>query len=317
MGFGLTTADIASHAFRWTSRQLASSILDPRRLLFLCQWRAGLRKFHATREPDVIFIEDQDLGDESELIMTYRLARNLNVGRRLLLVAAGWASVAVGQTQVPAVPPEFEVASVKPAPPPMNGVSSRESVDGALLTYTNFTLQRLISNAYGVTERQIIGPAWIADNLFDIHARLPPRVSRSDVPAMLRRMLADRFKLVIEREKREMAVYALVIAKGGHKMKPVLNNDSGYGGGIRRIDGRGVTIATLAQLLSSRVTDRPVVDATGLGGRFAFSLEWAPEPDGPSVYTAVQEQLGLKLEPRRMLTEVITVRRAERIPTEN
>ena len=262
------------------------------------------------------FVREQALDDESEEIMTHRLAQNFDIGR-LLIVAAGCGYAAAGQTQIPAVVHEFEVVSVKRAPPPLNGVSSRESVDGALLTYTNFTLQRLISNAYGVTERQIIGPAWIADDLFDIHARLPSGASRPGVPEMLREMLADRFKLAIEREKKEMTVYALVIAKGGHKMKPVTNSDSGYGGGIRRIDGRGVTMATFAQLLSSRVTDRPVVDATGLGGKFAFSLEWAAEPDGPSVYSAVQEQLGLKLEPRRMPIEVITVTRAERIPTEN
>jgi uncharacterized protein (TIGR03435 family) len=249
--------------------------------------------------------------------MAHRLTRKLDRGRSLMLVAAGWASVAVGQTQSPAVRPEFEVVSVKPAPPPVNGVSSRESVDNGLLTYTNFTLRRLISNAYGVTEGQIVGPAWISDNLYHIHARLPAGVRRSDVPTMLQGMLAGRFKLVVERAKKKMPVYVLVVAKGGHKMKPVVNDDSGYGGGIRRIDGRGITMATLAKLLSSRVTDRPVVDSTGLGGKFAFSLEWAPEPDDPSVYIAVQEQLGLKLDPRRMLTEVITVTHAERNPTEN
>ena len=249
--------------------------------------------------------------------MVHRPTRKLDCCRSLLLVAAGWASVAAGQAQSPAVRPEFEVVSVKPAPSAVNGVSSRESVDNGLRTYTNFTLRRLIGNAYGVTERQILGPAWIADDLFDINARLPLGVSRSDVPAMLRRMLADRFKLLIKLEKKEMTVYALVIAKGGHKMKPVVNSDSGYGGGIRRIDGRGITMATLAKLLSSRVTDLPVIDSTGLGGRFAFSLEWALEPDDPSVYIAVREQLGLRLDPRRMFVELITVTHAEQNPTEN
>jgi uncharacterized protein (TIGR03435 family) len=244
--------------------------------------------------------------------MAHRSAREF-----LLLAAAGWASVAAAQTQSPAVRPEFEVVSVKPAPPAVNGVSSRESVDAGLLTYTNFTLRRLISNAYGVTEGQIAGPPWIADNLYHVQARLPAGASRSDVPAMLQGMLADRFKLAVEHVKKKMPVYALVIAKGGHKMKLAGNNDSGYGGGVRRIDGRGITMATLAKLLSSRVTDRPVIDLTGLGGKFAFTLEWAPEPEDPSVYIAVQEQLGLKLDPRRMLTEVITVTHAERNPTEN
>ena len=97
--------------------------------------------------------------------MAYRLTRKLNCGRSLLLVTAGWASVALGHTQSPALRPEFEVVSVKPAPPPVNGISSRESIDNALLTYTNFTLRRLISNAYGVTEGQVVGPPWISDNL--------------------------------------------------------------------------------------------------------------------------------------------------------
>jgi uncharacterized protein (TIGR03435 family) len=168
-----------------------------------------------------------------------------------------------------------------------------------------------------VTEGQIAGPAWISDNLYDVQARLPAGVSRSEVPGMLQRILAERFKLVVERVKKKMPVYALVIAKGGHKMTPVVNDDSGYGGGIRRIDGRGITMATLAKLLSSRVIERPVVDSTGLGGRFAFRLEWAAEPDDPSIYIALQEQLGLKLDSRRLLIEVITVAHAERNPTEN
>ena len=148
---------------------------------------------------------------------------------------------------IPAVRPEFEVVSVKPAPIPVNGVSSRESVDRGLLTYTNFTLRRLISNAYGVTEGQVVGPAWISDNLYHVHARLPAGAGRVEVPAMLRGMLAERFQLLVERVKKKMPAYALIIAKGGHKMKSVFNDDSGYGGGVRRIDGRGTTMETLGE----------------------------------------------------------------------
>ncbi len=249
--------------------------------------------------------------------MAHRPARKFDCGASLLLLAAGWASVAAVQTQSPAVRPEFEVVSVKPAPLPLNGVSSRESVDKGLLTYTNFTLRRLISNAYGVTEGQIVGPPWISENLYHVQARLPAGASQSDVPAMLQAMLAEHFKLAVERAQKNIPVYALVIAKGGHKMKPVIDGDSGYGGGVRRIDGRGTTMATLAKLLSSRVTDRPVIDLTALDGKFAFTLEWAPDPDDPSIYMAIQQQLGLKLDPRRMTTEVIAVAHAERIPTEN
>ena len=249
--------------------------------------------------------------------MAYPTTRTLNRGTSLVLFVAACSSVAAGQAPSTAVHPEFEVVSVKPAPPPLNGISSRESVDKGLLTYTNFTLRRLVSNAYGVTEGQIEGPAWIAENLYHIQARLPAGAAPSDVPAMLQAMLADRFKLVIERVQKNIPVYALVIAKGGHKMKPVLDGGSSYGGGVRRIDGRGTTMATLAKLLSSRATDRPVLDLTGLAGKFAFTLQWAPDPEDPSVYAAIQEQLGLKLEPRRMVTEVISVTHAERIPTEN
>ena len=209
------------------------------------------------------------------------------------------------------------MVSIKAAPPQVNGVSSRESVDAALLTYTSFTLRRLISNAYEVTEPQVIGPAWSTEDLFDIHARMPAGASGSDVPAMLRQMLAERFRLAVEREQRNIPVLALVVMKGGHKMKVAAGSGGGYGGGVRRIDGRGVTMATLAKLLSSRVAERPVIDATGLGGKFIFSLTWGSEEDGPSIYTALEEQLGLKLEGRRMAAEVITVKRAERIPIGN
>ena len=129
-------------------------------------------------------------------------------------------------------------------------------------------------------------------------------------------MLAEWFKLVIVCVKKRMLADALVIAKGGHKMKPVVNDDSGYGGGIRRIDGRGITMATFAKLLSSRVTDRPVVDSTGLDGKFTFRLEWEPEPDGPSVYIALQEQLGLKLESSKDLVNVLVIDHAEK-PSED
>ena|SRR5437879_13910717 len=94
--------------------------------------------------------------------MAPRPGRKWDCGKSLLLVAAGWASVAAGQTQSPSARPEFEVVSVKPAPPAVNGISSRESVDNGLLAYTNFTLRRVIGNAYGVTEGQIVGPAWIS-----------------------------------------------------------------------------------------------------------------------------------------------------------
>ena len=238
--------------------------------------------------------------------MVNRPIQKLDCERSLFLVAAGWASVTAGQTQSPALRPEFEVMSVKPAPLPVNGVSSRESADNGLLTYTNFTLRRLISNAYGVTEGQIDGPAWISDNLYHIHARLPAGVSRSDVPAMLQTMLAERFKLIVERMKKRMPVYALVIAKGGHKMKPVVNDDSGYGGGIRRIDGRGITMATLAKLLSSRVIDSPVVDSTGLAGNSRSVLSGRRNPMIPR-YTRGAGATRVEIGPATMLTEVITV----------
>ena len=141
--------------------------------------------------------------------------RRLDCGRSLVLATAGWASFVAGHAQSLAVRPEFEVVSVKPAPIPVNGVSSRESVDKGLLTYTNFTLRRLISNAYGVTEGQVVGPAWISDNLYHVHARLPVGAGSAEVPAMLQGMLAERFHLVVERVKKKMPVYALVVAKAG------------------------------------------------------------------------------------------------------
>ena len=213
--------------------------------------------------------------------------------------------------------PTFEVVSIKrAAPQPGEFVRSGATIDDNMLVYTSFNLKSIIRNAYEVTELQIAGPDWINDESFDVQAKLPAGAKKSDIPAMLRNMLADRFKLAVRRDLKEMPVYALEVAKSGPRMQAIAEGESTYGFYPRKIEGSALTMEGLAKLLS-RVANRPVVDTTGLTGKFTIVLEWAPEPDGPSIYTAVQERLGLRLQPRRMPAETITVTHIERLPTEN
>jgi uncharacterized protein (TIGR03435 family) len=153
--------------------------------------------------------------------------------------------------------------------------------------------------------------------------RYPARESLPQRP-MLQSLLADRFKLIIRRETAETPVYALVLAKGGAKLKPsndrtgVMGRPSDTG---RRIEG-SVTMEFLARLLSNPA-GRLVMDQTGLAGNFSIALEWTPLGFTPlddktslSIFTAVQEQLGLKLEPTKAPVEKLVIERAEKPDTD-
>jgi uncharacterized protein (TIGR03435 family) len=152
---------------------------------------------------------------------------------------------------------------------------------------------------------------------------------------MLQTLLAERFKLVVHRETRELPVYALVVAKNGPKLTKVEGSASGgdMSSSDGTVTGTAVTMARLAGFLATPRPDLglPVVDQTGLDGWFSFTLNWTPErqliekPDSkplaadapPPILIALQEQLGLKLEKRKVPLEVVIVDRAERVPTEN
>ena len=197
-------------------------------------------------------------------------------------------------------------------------------------------------SAYGVKRYQISGPDWLAAACSNIIAKVPPGTSKEQVKPMLQNLLAERFALALHREKRALPVYTLVVAKNGPKMKVAQETDSGGTWGAWNGNARWVThyetMQSLADFLSPRL-DRPVLDRTGLTERYEFTLAWVAENidmrvrtapvantggDGelaaepvPTIFGAVQQQLGLKLERGTSPTVVLAIDHAEKTPTEN
>jgi uncharacterized protein (TIGR03435 family) len=199
------------------------------------------------------------------------------------------------------------------------------STNTGSLNYTNVTLKDVIGQAYKIPESQISGPDWLNTDRFDIAAKIPAG-ARDQVPQMLQALLSTRFHVVLHRDTKELPVYELTVAKNGPKLKHI-DSESGITSNANRtrwhLDAK-VTMHALAEFLSERV-GRPVFDRTGLSGPFEVTLDWAiddaPAADGadpgPSLFTALQEQLGLKLDSTKGPVETIVVDRADRVPSEN
>ena len=222
--------------------------------------------------------------------------------------------------QTPAGPPAFEVASVKRDVSGGNGGGTRVS-RGGIFSATNSTLQALVRYAYGVKDYQIHGPAWMATERYDIEAKAGSDRSSRDIELMLQNLLAERFGLKIRREVRQMPVYALALAKGGSKLRESKPADSSsMTSSNRSIEANKISLKILATLLAGQM-DRPVLDSTGIEGMFDVSLEWTSDNDGaaggPSIFSVLTEQLGLRLESQTGPVEIILVDHAEKVPTEN
>jgi uncharacterized protein (TIGR03435 family) len=245
-------------------------------------------------------------------------------------VAVVIAGMAAGQS---APAPAFEVASIKPHE--FGGASGSGgrlgiSISGSRVTGSIMTLNRLIAEAYSVKSYQISGgPAWGSDSstVFDIEARAESAPTMDQVHAMLQTLLADRFHVKLHRETKDLPVYDLVVGKSGPKLKEsaadatsMLSRQRTQTGSQKLTFGKA-TIATLANGLTTDA-GRPVIDKTGLTGSYSFSLEWtvdgtpADVATGPSIFTAVEEQLGLKLESSKAPTEILVIDHAEK-PTQN
>jgi uncharacterized protein (TIGR03435 family) len=310
----------------------------------------------------------------------------MSAGLVVFTSCAAWAQTAENS-------PAFEVASVKPAAPITGNriqVMLRGgpgSSDPGQITYTNVTVKNVLTQAYGVKGFQISGPGWLDSGRYDIVAKLPRGATKAEFMAMLQNLLAERFKLTLHREKKDLQMYALVVGKNGPKLKelaqeaapkeggpvdgpaatmgkltmgrdgfPVLPAAmAGRGGmamtmmnGNARMTANGQTMAGLAEMLSGQL-DLPVVDMTGLTGKYDYTLYFAPEglagmrlpgglppppppgeagggmpaasaPDAqsnPNLFTALQEQLGLKLEQRKGPVELLVIDHLERAPIEN
>lgn len=220
----------------------------------------------------------------------------------------------------------FAVATIKPAVPDSAGSSGEDGNSGLLKVY-NVSLRRCIRYAYGIPEGQIAGGLrWVDDLRFDITAKADYPASEPELLKMLQPLLADRFNLMLHHEMRPISGYALTVAKGGIKAK-VSDPDrpSGSTGARGQIDAIASPMSLLAIRLST-VLGRPVVDKTTDVRKFDFHLRWNPDDasatlestafDGPSLFTALEEQAGLKLVSQRVSADVLVIDHAD-LPSEN
>src|SRR4051794_78712 len=237
--------------------------------------------------------------------------------------------------------PTFEVATIKPSVPDAPGQSILLGRGGSnLFTTTNSTLADLITFAYELHPRQLtFAPAWVESEKFDLSAKpdQPGMPSGPQLKTMVKQLLAERFQLTFHREKKELSVYALTVAKSGPKLNKSESTASlpGIGGrGPGSIGVRNATMAEFADFLQNRLVERPVVDQTGLPGRYDFTLKWTPDPgqlaavgpnasppppadeDAPDLFGALVQQLGLKLEGTKAPVEVLVIDKVEK-PSEN
>jgi len=264
------------------------------------------------------------------------------------------ACLVVVNGQTPPKPHAFEVASIKENVSGGDNASVRAQ-PGGRVSVSNNSLRNIIRNAYNVQNYQIVGgPEWINTVRWDITAKAPDDAPPQELLLMLRTLLADRFKLVIRNESREMPIYALILARAdgrlgsqlrvsnvdcaaifaaakttGQVPPPTTNGRPTCGTRTTRgnMTTTGVAMSDLARNLAP-FAGRPVVDKTGLSGAFDLDLTWTPEQgpsasegtqppaapstDGVSLFTAVQEQLGLKLDAQRGPVDVVVIESAER-----
>jgi uncharacterized protein (TIGR03435 family) len=301
------------------------------------------------------------------------------VARTILLIfanAAGYMQTAHGQTADHQ--PAFEVASIRPSAPydPKVGRMVRSNggpgtKDPTTFTCENCRLQSLIAMAFDIPEYRLSAGDRMGMDSFIVSAKIPAGATKEQFQRMMQNMLAERFKLVVHHEQKEMQTYDLVVAKGGLKLRergeeppakedaaepdpkrpastegPKLGKDGfptlpeGFTSAMMKGRARMMyprqTMEWFAGMIAGQL-GRPVIDATGLTGKYDFALFWAygdgpagrastsdstplaaaTDPEGPTLFEAIQSQLGLKLESKKGPVDIVVVDHAEKVPTEN
>ncbi|HEY4088877.1 MAG TPA: TIGR03435 family protein [Bryobacteraceae bacterium] len=300
--------------------------------------------------------------------------KNLNSGAKALL-ATGLFAVAVpmgvivqAQTVSPAV--NFEVASVRPAPPPdgrtparrSSGIPGPNNKDPGRFS-ARLSMLNLILIAYDIPLYRLSEESDLGLMRLDVEARMPVDTTRDQFSVMLQNLLTERLGLKAHWATRQIDMYALVLAKGGPKLTfaapdlPQASNDSSEAGNPDRVGANGFPVppsgngqwrgvapggkiglrghneaaAELAMAIGPGTLGAPLTDATGLTGRYDYTLFWSTtatdaerrgtpitaESDGPSIFEAVQDQLGLKIEKRRGPVQMLVVDHVEKKPTRN
>lgn len=245
----------------------------------------------------------------------------------------------------------FEVASVKPAPPPGPARPAGRQIHGGpgspdpgTITYINMDLLSLVTMAYDAHAYQVVGPDWLISTRFDIAAKLPRRTTLAQFRAMLQNLLADRFKLSVHRDQKQFQGFDLTVAKGGPKLTKSTETSvstAGDGGpqppptppqpppgyaGVIALRLNRSSMEHFAEFLSG-VLGQPVHDVTGLTDTYDIQVRYSlaglqpevsPGEDSlPTPLEALQQQLGLKLVPRKETVSLVVIDRIEKTPTEN
>jgi uncharacterized protein (TIGR03435 family) len=247
-----------------------------------------------------------------------------------------------------ATPPAFEVAAIKLNQSGSGG--SHSTTNNSRFIATNVSLKSLMEyQAYGIPSSQILGgPKWLDSTRFDLEAKMYDYESdhlrsltrdqrRLETQSMFQQVLADRFKLAVHWETRELPVFALVVVKKGSKLQPARGSteESGTSSNSSRsgsqFSAKGITLSELAAGLTrelSKELGRDIIDQTEITGRYDLTLKWTPDAvavsegadspadAGPSIFTAIQEQLGLKLEPAKAPIQVLVIDHVE-MPSQN
>ncbi len=232
--------------------------------------------------------------------------------------------------------PAFEVATIKPSSPEEH-ISILVNPSGSQFNTTATSLTNLITFAYGLHPRQVTGgPSWMETDKYDLLAKPDTQgmPNEKQLRTMMQKLLADRFKLAFHRDTKELSVYAIVVGKTGAKLTKSTADPNGLPGlgfrGLGKFAGHNTSIADFAGLMQTLVLDRPVVDQTGLTDKYDFTLDWTPDETQfggiagqlpapsdkadvpPDLYTAIQQQLGLKIEPTKAPVEVLVIDRVEK-----
>ena len=231
----------------------------------------------------------------------------------------------IGCSLLRAQSPAFEVASVKPAPARVGEAAFVNiTQNAARAVYSNVTLKLLISIAYQLDDDRITGgESWIESSKYDVQASLPTGSDKTQIPAMLRTLLAERFGLTTHTITKSMPAYSLVVGRNGHKLKPA--EDSAAQNYILRghIVGPYVSTGALASMIGRQMR-RPVIDDTKLTGFFNVNLGWTPDDayqdlnqDGPPLLpAAISSQLGLELRSTKAPIDFLVIDHANQTPVE-
>ena len=258
--------------------------------------------------------------------------RNAALAKLALVLAASWSFSTAQQTQ-PARSLQFEVATIKPSDPKVTGSAYLPGPPGGQFRFISMPLKQWVEIGLSVPEYSLKAPPWLDTARFDLDARLPnERLSKNSIAEMMKALLIERFGLKWHEDSQIVSGYELLADKKV-LIEPAQEKDrGGWGSGPMSISGKNVSMSGFADALAS-VFGKPVVDATHLSGGYDLKLSFRPIDDStetrakeyggkdldslPSIFTAIREQLGLRLQTAKVPSKVIVIDSINRQPTEN